>query len=353
MREILFSFLPAFLTAFLTRLILSRLRKDKSEHSNTVCFPRGLFLFGVFCVVFSPSLSVLCWLQEHDIALTAAAFLFAIPGGLVILQCINWKIEYKNGMIQHRNLWRVTRTYFVSDLNDIESTGHGFRVQFNEKSIRIDEFARGKKAFIDYLKKEYRKSHNGASVPVLSPSGRDLFNGHISNPKDILFGYGLVAGILLIIVGVMVFRCISFSVSVPTEQVITVTSCDVTESNVFLYSEEYEKPHSISFYDRTITGFDQFLQRCNDSEQLIMTAVEQREQYSVRSIHALDGTCFLSSETMYSVRMKNDIQLVLVFAGILAFWLCFCAMSVYVGRNPNKFKKWFVHLFFQEHIVRY
>ena len=84
----------------------------------------------------------------------------------------------------------------------IKENMHETYIYIGKRRVMVDEFSIGGKEFINLVKKKYRTLHNGQSLPKITKSKNDIFNGHVKDVTGFYVAYGLVS---IILVGFIIF----------------------------------------------------------------------------------------------------------------------------------------------------
>lgn len=146
--------------------------KKQKEHIDILKPPKIYFVIGCLAMVICGICIALVLIFEKD-ALTilmcniVCGILFVL-GLVLVLYEINFKAEYKEGLIIYRNIFRITREYFCEDIECVYYKDNG-GMQFVFKDGRKLNFARGEKYFAKELirKENLKGTFKGAEKPII------------------------------------------------------------------------------------------------------------------------------------------------------------------------------------------
>ncbi|MGB7594733.1 MAG: hypothetical protein WBL80_04155 [Erysipelotrichaceae bacterium] len=88
------------------------------------------------------------------------------------------------------------------------------------------------------------------------------------------------------------------------------------------------------------TVFDVYAMKYNADEGI--------PYYQVMSLKDQKGTVFLTLENANAQSKSDEWMIYLFVGGVFLLWTMYVAGSIYVGRNPEKFSKKTIRLFFKE-----
>ncbi len=84
-------------------------------------------------------------------------------------------------------------------------------------------------------------------------------------------------------------------------------------------------------------------------------AVTPDDESDYRSIKAIvyDDDYVLSFEETNEIYIQDSLAAIIILNGLLLAWIVFMACSIVVGRNPRKFSKKVVRMFFKDEYVKW
>jgi len=323
--------------------------KAGGEHS--VVLPKPVLIIGIIgnaaflllslFVVLSQSLSI------GAIVLCA----FSALCSCLIIAFINCRITYNDDFFEAKNFWGVKRTYAFKEISGISGKTGDVIFSIGKKTVRVDGLARGKYEFIAHAKKQYRKTHNGLAIPEIRRK-TDIFNGNVENPGEFIFFYILIG---LICIGTIIFLAL---VSRPPAEddfkyaQLSFIRHETEDDDLLLYAEGENMHYDIPAYEQLLTPADAFLAAARAEESFSVSYVvydEADEPYNgLYSIADSEGRVYLSAEAVQDWRWGGAWAIYLLLGVLGLVWLAFTFVSIYVGRNPHKFSRGFIRLFFKD-----
>lgn len=184
----------------------------------------------------------------------------------------------------------------------------------------------------------------------------DVFNGNVSNPGEFLFIYSLIGAMCVAIIILFVIQ----SAPKSPEDLLYAQVCfdryEIDGEQLQLYSGNSEKYYEIPAYTQLLSDPEAFLRLCDGGasfrvgyEDYVKADVPY---FGLESITGSDGTVYLTMEAVREYRWQDAQAFYLLFGGITLLWFLFVGLSIYVGRNPQKFSPRFIRLFFKNGYVR-
>ncbi len=347
------------LIPLLNNIILGNIRqsvKNKKPKKRIVHLSEFLLIIGIIGTLPFLILSVILLFSDELRVFSIVFFIFSLLGGSMIIGFINCRIYYDDDGFTHKNFFGIKRKYTYDRVTAIKENLHEKILYVGKRRVMIDEFAVGGREFITLVKKKYHTMHDRKSLPRIYKSKFDIFNGNINDSTGIIFAYifvsvclvGLVAFVLyLTLVPINILSEIS-------EEQVNFISCEAMRDEVVLKSED-NQIYKIRFTDGT---FDtQAVEAvCNGEKNVTVYSeyIHSKYEESFNSIMAIEynGNYVLSFDDTKELHIQEYWVLNIIMGLILLSWIWFVVMSIMVGRNPKKFKKRFVNLFFKDEQVR-
>ena len=343
------------LTNIIIKLLDREMKKPRQGKENLVYLSPVLLWVGIVCTALFliPGLIVpLCtgWSGEYLFFLAFAAF-----SSTLIIAYINCRIRYTEEEFTVKNFFGIRRTFRYEDIQSIQGSHRDVKLKVRGRTVRIDEAAVGKLDFLRMAKKRYRTAHGGKPIPEIKKSKWDVFNGHVDNPGEFVFGYVF----MLLFMPVAFVFCFLLSEPTPLEEMTYVTAPvsrmavaedDKTDLVLVLDGTELE----VWGYEHTLTDAEAFRNACNAGEIFTVgyrqVKNDEGEVTGFSAEYAEDsrGTVWLTPQAAYNNRFR---EVAIIFGIFEIVWIIIVAASVYVGRNPHKFSRKFVRLFFKDGYV--
>ena len=219
----------------------------------------------------------------------------------------------------------------------------------------VDALAIGGDDFIELVKKKYLTIHNGKALPRIYKTKNDIFNGNIKETGKFLFLY-ITVGIFAI--GFLIFTiCYTYIPSTPDntlKQAISVVSCQIKNEGIVLTSTDNER-FIIRFAEKSFNIKE--IQDICDGEKVITTysvkfaPKHEESYYSLKAIE-YNNEYLLSFDVTNKFHIQEYVPLVIAAAALCVVWGIFIIGSIIIGRNPKKFSKRVVRLFFKDEYIR-
>lgn len=234
---------------------------------------------------------------------------------------------------------------------------HEDYLYMGKHKITIDEFSVGKKAFIAFVRKKYRTIHHGQALPKIRKTKYDVFNGNIHDAGSFVFSYIMMV-VLIVFVTILIVRFIYFTpctVENTIEQQVIFESCTIDHDEIILKASN-NQIYKIQFIDEQFNS-DKIKSVCNGKTvvttySIEMTPDDEDDFYSIKAILRENAYLLSFDETnnFYIQEYRPLIFFPVIFAILLG---AFSVGSIIVGRNPKKFSKKVVNLFFKKGYVKY
>lgn len=282
--------------------------------------------------------------------------LFSLLGLSLIIGYVNCRITYDENSFTYKNFWGVKRTFKYDEITAIEDFEMDIKLYVGKYKVKIDDSAVGKNEFLTFAKKQYRIKNDGKAIPK-AEMGSDIFKGNIEQAGIMIFLYVLIG---LLFLAMIVFVMIDFMPVTAKDleyKTLSFESYEVQEGYLLLYTAENTECYSIPAYCELLENPESFIELCNSGKSFEVGYRFDEENdvryYDVHSIAGQDEQVYLTPEIVHSYRCEDIWKLYLIFGVLGLLYFAFVAMSIYVGRNPERFSRKFVRLFFDDQYVRY
>ena len=221
----------------------------------------------------------------------------------------------------------------------------------------IDEFSVGGIEFIAYVRKRYRTIHKGQALPKIHKTKHDIFNGNVEDVFGFMFAYIMIS-VVIVAFAIFLVWYIYFTPNTldnTVEQQVTFTSC-ITKGDEIVLTSSDNKLYKIRFMD---DGFDLTeIKAISDGKTVVttyskeVTPDDEENYYSIKAI--LHEDTYLLSFDQTNRWHQEEYWPLIFFPVIFAIvWGAYVAGSITVGRNPKKFSKKVIKLFFKDGYVKY
>jgi hypothetical protein len=269
---------------------------------------------------------------------------------------MNCRISYDDDGFVAKTFFGIKRKVSYDQVIAIKENMHETYIYVGKRRVMVDEFSIGGKEFINLVKKKYRTLHNGKSLPKITKTKNDIFNGHVKDVTGFYVAYGLVS---IILVGFIIFMvcdiCIPKNVNNTVEQTVTFKAYDVKEDEVILTSAD-ENIYKIQYAAEQI-NIQEIKSICNGESKVTtyskeVTPDDEEDFYSIKAIK-YNESYLLSFEEENKLYRQEGLPIVALFLFMLLIWVAFIVASIVVGRNPQKFSKKVVKMFFKDGYINY
>ncbi len=339
------------ITQIVLDLLDKQMRKPREAKENVVFLNPILLWVGIVCTVLFliPGLVVPLFTGNWE---TWPFLGFAAMGASLILGYCNCRIWYNEEGFTVRYLLGYHRHFTYDQIEFIQGWNRDVKLKVRGCAVRVDELAVGKREFLGYAKKQYRTMFGGKPIPVVEKHRWDPFNGHVDNPGEMVAVYVLIA----VILPVFVLGTFLTLDPTPMEELTFFTSAvsyeNEADTDLLLMCED--RMVEVWGYRRTIAEPRDFLTLCDGGECFTIgyrTLVDEDGNITALSVEYMEdsaGKIWMMPEDAFGYRFYSVVWVIL---GFDLLWLAYCAASVYVGRNPQKFSKKVIRMFFKDGYV--
>lgn len=337
--------------------ILGYLRQPKKAKDGMVFLPKLLAIFGIVTSgIFLIPAIITAFLGEQLWVPILFLFLSSL-GAILIIAFINCRITYDEEGFVAKNFFGKKRKFTYDQVTAIKENMHENYIYMGKHRVMVDEFSIGGADFMKHVKKKYRIANEGLSLPKIYKTKHDIFNGNVNDVGGFLFAYILVG---VIVIGLLGFS-IYFAYFTPStadntiEQSVCFVSCDADEDEVVLTSAD-KQIYIIRFTDEQFDTTN--IQAICDGKTAVITYSTEvtpddgAPYYSVKAI-LFNGAYLLSFDETNQLHRQEYTMLVVFALGMGLVWGAVVVCSIIVGRNPQKFSKRFVRLFFKDGYIKY
>ena len=279
--------------------------------------------------------------------------LLALGFGLLARSYRIWCVLYDESGFETVDALGRSRHYGYGDIRGI--CGH--RLSLKDRTLRLGKRAVGRMEFLNEANRQYRLLHGNRPIPLL-PRRKvpDIFRGNVVKPWTYLTVYGIFAGLLLCVLLLAWWGEQPVSPEDAEYFELTFTNARLEWGNLWMDSPADKTP----FYLAAWTGRTENLAgRCDG--RTVFYVYSDYVSYSARShtparnvIYSLtgaDGTEYLTFAETNAHQARVRAGVCGIFGGLLALWLCYVGLALYVGRHPERFKPKTVYRFFKKETI--
>ena len=337
--------------------VLSFLRQPKKAEKGKVYLPKFFVIFGLITSTVFLLPTIITSFFDEPIWVPIIFFVISLLGACLIIAFVNCRVSYNKDGFVAKNFFGVKRKFTYDQVTAIKENIYEKYIYVGNRRVMIDEFSVGGIEFIAYVRKRYRTIHNGQALPKMQKNKHDIFNGNVEDTFGFMFVYIMVS-VLIVAFAIFLVWYIYFTPSTVANTVaqqVSFTSCLIEDNEIVLTSSD-NKLYKIRFIG---DGFDsdKIKSICDDKKVVTtysteVTPDDEDDYYSIKAI--LNGDVYLLSFDETNRWHQEEYWPLLFFPIIFAIvWVAYIVGSIIVGRNPKKFSKKVVKLFFKDGYVKY
>ena len=339
----------------LIQAIIERLYLPKKAEKGKVYLPKSIAMIGAVSAVLFLIPTLITAFSDEPIWIPIAFLCFSLLGASLIVAFINCRIYYDEKSFVSKNFLGIKRRYTYDQITGIRENIHESYLYVGKRKVMVDGMAIGSLEFLSFVRKQYRKCHNGKYPPVIRKNN-DIFRGNVAEPAGFIFAFILMG---LFIVGFGIFMAwmifCPFSANNTLQKQVAFTEYERQEEALVLTTAD-RQIYKIEFKDQ---AFDDAEIRalCDGKTQVTVhyKEIKPEDEADYGSVKALirDGKELLRFEETSRWQREEMWPLIFFPIGFAVFWGSLVAATIIVGRNPHKFKPWVIRLFFKDGYIRY
>ncbi len=332
-------------------------KQSKQTEKGKVHLPRLFVLIGTIGSALFLIPALITMYIGESIWIPVIFLLLTALGASLIIGYVNCRISYDEDGFVSKNFLGIKRKFTYDQVTAIKEDIHESFVYMGKRRVMVDRLMIGGNEFIYFVRKKYRALHNGQNLPKIHKSKYDIFNGHVNGVGGIIFAYTLVA---VLLVGLLAFSvCYAYFSPSTTDNTIQHTvsfiSCNQKDDEIILTSAD-NQIYKIRFI---IEPFDaKSIQALCDGKKVVttysdeVTPDDEKDYYSIKAI-LYNDEYLLTFEQTDEWHTQEYKWLVVFVAAMVLVWGIYVAFSIVVGRNPRKFSKRVIRIFFQDGYINY
>ena len=352
MRYIRFIIIPILINGFLVLL-----RRPKEAKEGKVYLPKFLAVVGLITSTFFLVLSFISAYSGKAYGASVGFFCFSLLGAAFVIAFVNCRISYDQDGFVAKNFFGIKRKYTYDQVTAIEEKWGDEYVYMGKRRVLVAELSVGGNNFINLVKKKYRAIHNGEFIPKIQNKKRDIFNGNVKDAPAFIIAYAIFGVAILALSAFLVW-----------DFYLTPRTLDdtVEQQVIFETWEAYDKDIVLTSYDGRIYKINNAdesfgAERLNvicDGKTVVTTYADEYTTddgvvyYSLAAI--LNGdTYILSVDEINSMHRQAVFPVMLIAIAMVIVWAALFMATIVVGRDPKKYGKKIVGLFFQKGYVKF
>ncbi len=320
---------------------------------KNVRYSKFVLIVSIICTVFLLALAAGAYFFGNTFPVAIFFALASLVGIWLIFICANVRITYDEKQFTVKNIFGISHTYSYSHITGIRETSLDVSIYVGKKKIVMDRWFVGSAEFIAHAKKRYRALQGGKPIPVEKPK-MDIFKGHINRPEEFIFVYALITALItFMIVLVVVFMFLPTNEENTIHRQTTFVSYEISDDVLLLHDESeavYEFRYDSENYNAV---FDLCNEKINVDVYLKEISSKEFEECFVIKAMYNNGEPIISFDTCNEHNRQEGTLPLIIFSTALVVVLALIAFSIMVGRNPKKFSKRIVYLFFKPGYVNF
>ena len=338
--------------------IVSAIRERGRSDKGRVYLP-GTFAWlggiggGLFLI---PTLIILLTTDESP-WLSFVFLCISMLGGVLSLAHLNCRITYDQESFTHKNFLGIKRTYTYDQITGLKEGTHEDIFYMGRHFAMIDEYSVGAMEFEIMAKKRYQALSGGKPIPRVKPKLPDPFNGHVEGGAGLIVVYIGVTLLFLALLGWFVADVYLIPPS-PEENKrmeMVFDRAAVRGDCLYLYpADESMESFQIRHLDGSVDP-DPIKAVCDGTTTVTVyadrTKPKNGDPYYLVEAVMVDDTVLFSFEDEQRLRQNEYWPLIPFIGGFILLWCVYIFFSIRVGRNPDRYSKKIIRLFFRDGYV--
>lgn len=353
----IFGGISVFLILVLVRGFYAVLNNPKSPEKGKVILPKIICILGIVVSVMFIIPAIITLFSDYDLWVVFIFLIFSLFGAALINFFCNCRITYDEKHFIYRNFFAIQRSYTYDDVVSIKENMHEKVIYIGKYKIRVYEYSIGGKEFVLYVKKKYRKLHNGLSIPKVHKTKHNIFNNNVYDTGGFVLVYILIFVVLLVALVAFIDYAF-FSPYTPDNTIcqnLCFDMCNEIENELVLKSTN----NSIYKIYFTEDEFDPDViydvcdgKTCVTVYSYMITPGDEDDYYSVKAVSFSDKY-LLSFEQTNNWHKQESWVVIIYISAMLILWCVYVVLSIIVGRNPQKYNRKVIKIFFKDGYVKY
>lgn len=340
------------LTQAIVRLLDQEMRKPRKGSTGVVYLSPVLLWIGIVCTAIFLIPGLFVPLHTGDWSMGWFFLVMAVLSSTLIVAYINCRIWYTEESFTVRYFWGFRRTFSYGEIESVQGKQRDVKLKVRRCTVRVDEFAVGRKEFLNVARKQYRIATGGKAIPVAQKPKWDIFNGHVENSGEFLAVYITLCLFMPVLTAVLWFVV----EPTPMEDLTIVTGqvevIAVDERNLVIRAGG--EAMEIRGYEKTLADTQAFLDASEQGAvfkigyRIVTNDEDEITGFCAEYIQDSGGKVWITPQGAKEYRFESTAG---VFALVELMLLAYCGASIYVGRNPHKFSKKVIRQFFKDGYV--
>ncbi len=337
--------------------VLAFLRQSKKVKKGKVYLPKFFVILGLICSTIFLIPTIITAFSDEPIWIPILFCAFSLLGACFIIAFINCRVSYNEDGFIVKNFFGIKRKFTYDQVTAIKENMHEDYIYIGKRKVMIDELSVGGIEFIAYVKKKYRALHNGQALPKIHKTKHDIFNGNVKDVSGFVFVY-ITLSVFIVAFAIFMIWYIYFTpntVDNTVKQQVSFTSY-ITENDEIVLTSSDNNIYKIRFKDDWLNSSE--IKSICDGKTVVTTYSKEikpddaKDYYSIKAILNNDTYLLSFDETnhWHQKEFKPLLLMPLIFA---VLWGTFIVGSIRVGRNPQKYSKKVIKLFFKDGYIKF
>lgn len=356
--KIFFYMLTAISIVTIIKGIILYIKTPIKERKGKVFLPNGFF--GVGSVIVSVSLicAITAWFCKEQTAVVIFLIIYFV-GMVLTLAYVNCRIWYDETGFTYKNFIGIKRKATYKDITGVSyQRSHTFYV--GKCKLHVFSIFKGGLDFAFFVFDKYNEACNGQKIPEIKPKEREtkIFNGHVKEWEAVIATYVLLVIIALVAVGLAVY-VVHFdtdTVDNTIKHTVKFISCEERYDGRIRLVTTNGDVYKIAYTDEQF-NIENIKEYCDGKTSLVTYSKEAKprkseDYYSIKAIMH-NGEFILSFEDNDRLHKQEEKFYIGIAIGISVLMALFIVSSAIVARNPQKYSRKVVRLFFKDGYVKY
>ena len=191
-RALTFALIPIIVNG-----VFAFLRKPEEAEKGKVHLPKFFAILGTISSSIFLVPAIITAFSDGDVWVPVCFLTFSLLGATLIIAFMNCRISYDDDGFVAKTFFGIKRRVSYDQVTAIKENMHETYIYVGKRRVMVDEFSIGGKDFINLVKKKYRTFNNGQSLPKITKTKNDIFNGHVKDVTGVYVAYVLVTVLLV------------------------------------------------------------------------------------------------------------------------------------------------------------
>ena len=337
--------------------VLAFLKQPKKAEKGKVYLPNFFVILGLICSTVFLIPTIITAFSNEPIWIPILFFAFSLLGTILIIAFVNCRVWYDEEGFVAKNFFGIKRKFTYDQVTAIKENMHEDYVYIGKHRVIIDKVSIGGIDFIAYLRKRYRTLHKGQVLPTIQKNKHDIFNGNVEDVFGFMFVYIMIGVVIVAFAIFLVWHVYGNPCTVDNtiEQEVSFASC-IAKGNEIVLTSTDNKLYKIRFIGEEF-NFDEIKSVCDGKTLLTtyskeVTPEDADDYYAIKAIR-YESTVILSFDETNRWHQEEYWPLLFFPIVFAIVWGAYITGSIIVGRNPKKFSKKIVKLFFKDGYIKY